>query len=348
MRAMNLLPPLLLLAGVASAGTVARVVSVEGKTVTVEVLEGGLSDTESVDLWTAGGRRVVTLTVPSGYVERGLRAGLSFAGATPTAGAIVTQKGQVASWVEARAALARFPPGLVARVVSVEGATATLQVLVGAITANAVLDLLTPRGRSPATVSLPPGIDLVMSGETVKGFTVTPGPAVGAVLSDRARFETPAEALAFAPNAAPTPSPAPPTPSRPCPWTPAELSAALGFTVGPAQSVTTPFAGGSQLTCAYRETKGLRSVSVSQTEMTVGDSAANAKRFRGMLAGRLEPVPGDADGAAWQVDQGDLTEVTLHWWRNNVGTEVRVGGVDRKDRAAVAAMRRKVLTLRRP
>jgi hypothetical protein len=67
-----------------------------------------------------------------------------------------------------------------------------------------------------------------------------------------------------------------------------------------------------------------------------------------MLAGRLEPIAGDADGAAWQVGQGDLTDITLHYWRGNTGTEVRVSGVDQKNAAAVSAMRRNVLTLRRP
>jgi hypothetical protein len=98
----------------------------------------------------------------------------------------------------------------------------------------------------------------------------------------------------------------------------------------------------------YSESKGFRSVTVNRTVMTVGSPAENAKSFRSILAGRLEPIPGDADGAAWQVGQGDLTDVTLHYWRNNTGTEVRVGGVASKGNAAVKAMRINVLKLRRP
>jgi hypothetical protein len=66
-----------------------------------------------------------------------------------------------------------------------------------------------------------------------------------------------------------------------------------------------------------------------------------------MLAGRLELIANDPDGAGWQVDQGDLTDVTLHYWRGMKQVEFRVSGVNRKDAAAVADMRRRVLSLRR-
>ncbi|MCU0696269.1 MAG: hypothetical protein MUC96_07060, partial [Myxococcaceae bacterium] len=48
----------------AQVKTVARVVSVEGPTFTIEVLEGGVSDTEALELWTPGGKKPVTMSVP--------------------------------------------------------------------------------------------------------------------------------------------------------------------------------------------------------------------------------------------------------------------------------------------
>ncbi len=64
-------------------------------------------------------------------------------------------------------------------------------------------------------------------------------------------------------------------------------------------------------------------------------------------AGSFEVIAKDPDGARWQVNQGDLTGVTLIYLRNNSEREVRVMGVDMKNTAAVKAMRDRVLSLRR-
>ena len=89
--------------------TVARVVSVEGPTFTIEVLEGDVSDTEKLELWTSAGKKSVTMAVPgSGYVERGRSAtGVSCTGGSAIARAVITKPGQVASWAAAQASAVR-------------------------------------------------------------------------------------------------------------------------------------------------------------------------------------------------------------------------------------------------
>lgn len=44
---------------------------------------------------------------------------------------------------------------------------------------------------------------------------------------------------------------------------------------------------------------------------------ASRSEWEKRLAGRLEPISGDPDGAKWQVAQGDVTGVTLHYLRND-------------------------------
>jgi hypothetical protein len=344
------------MATLAQQRTVARVVSVQGATFTIEVLEGGVSDTEALELWTPSGKKSVTMTVPgSGWLDRGvMREGVSCKGGTPVARAVLTKPGQVSSWAAAQAAVAAVPPKTIARVLSVEGGTVTLECVVGSLTNGMTLDLLTAEGVAPVTVTLPSGLDLALTGDKPKGVTVSGGKVTaGALIADRARFASLAEASAAAgpskPAAAPETSAAPAVKTNPaaCVFTPAELNSALGFEVVAGAGTERPFSGGSSLSCTYTEPKGSRSVLVNRTVMTTGPAAVNAAASKKMLAGSLEPIPGDPDGAGWQVGQGDLTDVTLHYWRNNTGTEVRVGGVDQKNAAAVAEMRKRVLTLRR-
>lgn len=47
------------------------------------------------------------------------------------------------------------------------------------------------------------------------------------------------------------------------------------------------------------------------------------------------------------MNQGDLTQVALTYVRGIARTQIRVSGVNQKDKAAVDAMRAKVLKLRR-
>lgn len=248
-------------------------------------------------------------------------------------------------------ALAESPS--VARVVSVEGATVTLEVVNGSFVNGDQLELFSGAKKSIVTLKLPSTIDLLMKGDKVPGVTLQGGAAVvGAVVAPKGAFSSAAAATAAVPGSS-APPPAAPAPAAfkdstvGCVYTPAELSRGLGFTVGDGKGTEIAFTGGTSYSCTWNETKGLRSVIVNRQVMSGGDPVANRAGMRKMLAGRLEDVPGDPDHAAWQVDQGDLTHVTLHYFRANTGTELRVMGVDRKDRSAVEAMRRKVLALPR-
>jgi len=351
-----LLLAMLTLASTTLAGprtTLARVVSVEGRTVTLEALEGYVTVGDELELWTESGKRLAKVTLPVDLVNAGDRvAGVSLTGAVPPAGALLAQKNQFTSWAQASAALAAFPPKAIARVLSVEGATVTLEILQGSVTNGDELDVLTPEGKSVAKVTTPSGIDLMLKGNKVKGVTLTGARvAAGAMVADRGRFQTVAAAAAAAPGAGPVAAAAGPAGLRDnpaaCVFTQAELKAALGFTVGAGHGTEVPFNGGTKLSCLWSEVKGLHSVWLSRTVMTGGDPATNRAAMLKMIAGRIEPIAGDADGAGWQVGQGDVSDVTLHYFRGNAGVEVRVSGVDLKDSAAVAAARRNLLKLKR-
>ncbi|MCA2981984.1 MAG: hypothetical protein INH41_23875 [Myxococcaceae bacterium] len=335
--------------------TLARVVSSEGATVTLEVLEGYVTVGDELELWTEGGKRVTKLTLPVDLVNRGdSAAGVKLSGSAPAAGALLAQKGQYSQWAEAAAALAAIPPKVLARVASVEGATVTLEVLLGSTVPGAELDVLTAEGKTTAKVTLPEGIGLALSGDTLKGVTLAGARvAQGALVSDKGRFSTLAAASAALPGAKVAPPPAVAGPASikasaaACAFTPAEVSAALGFKVGPGTGTELAFEGGTALSCRWLEEKGLRSLLLNRQVMTRGDAARNRAALARSLAGSVEAIPGDPDGALWQVGQGDLTGVTLHYGRGAVLTEVRVSGVDMKDAASVSAMRRNVLKLRR-
>ncbi|MEW6433955.1 MAG: hypothetical protein AB1730_20840 [Myxococcota bacterium] len=332
--------------------TLARVVSVEAGTVTVEALEGYLTVGDEVEVWTESGKRLAKVTLPVDLVNTNDRvAGVRLSGAVPPAGALLTQKGQFSSWSQASSALAAFPPKAVARVVSVEGPTVTLQVTLGTIVNGDELDVLTPRGKATAKVKAPKDIDLMLKGDTVKGVTLVGATvAAGDVLADKGRFPTLAavSALANVPAASATESsPGMRESAEACAFTPEELTKALGFKVGPGRGQELPFGTGTMLSCTWSEEKGLRTVHLKRTVMTSGEPATNREQFRAHLAGRLELIAGDKDFAGWQVDQGDNTNVTLHYFRGNTFTEVRVSGVDMKNARAVASMRKAVLGLRR-
>ncbi len=242
--------------------------------------------------------------------------------------------------------------GPLARVVSVDGATVTLEILAGSVVNGDELAVLTPEGVSMAKVKTPSTIDLMLTGDKVKGVTLEGARvAAGAMLAKKGRFTTFAAAQAAGPGA--PPSAAAPAPSgikestAACVFTQAELSQTLGFKVGPGKGTEIPFSGGTSQSCQWSEEKGSRGVALNRTIMTIGDPATNRTQQQKRLAGRLEPIAGDADWAGWQVDQGDLTGVTLHYFRGNTATEVRVSGVNLKDAAAVSAMRRGVLKLKR-
>lgn len=350
---------LLLVAGVADGAAqerkiLARVVSVEGKTCTVEVLEGYLVPSDTVEVWSEKGTRSATVTLPRDLLNRGERvAGVALSGPLPPPGAILSQKGRFTSWSQAQAALDAHPPKFLGRVVSVEGKTVTLEVLLGNLGPEEDLDVFTPRGQSVGTVKFPSDIGLMSKGDKVRGVSLA-GASVepGALVADRGRFASLAGVKAALPGEAATKAAEKPAgglreSTAGCLFSPAELANTLGFPVGSGRGTETSFSGGTSYSCTWGEEKGGRAVSLSRMVLTSGDAAANWEQYKKMLAGRLEPVAGDGDQAVWQVDQGDLTAVSLHYFRGNIATSVRVSGVDMKDPKAVAAMRQRVLKLRR-
>jgi hypothetical protein len=122
------------------------------------------------------------------------------------------------------------------------------------------------------------------------------------------------------------------------------VQAVLGGPVQPGQGTELDLPGGTKQSCRWALVKGLGALFVTRTVFTRGEPATNRAQYFEAVAGRLEPVPGDPDQAAWQVGQGDATDVTLHAFRGNAGLEVRVTGVAGKD---VKAVRGKVLRLKR-
>ncbi len=136
-----------------------------------------------------------------------------------------------------------------------------------------------------------------------------------------------------------------PQPSKEaCAFSVAELEGTLNLKLNEGRGFESAFAGGKSLTCTYSG-KGLHGVTLQQTRMDKpGALTAEFDRF---AAGSMEPIAADADKARWQVGQGDLSNVTLHYLRKEVQTQLRVSGVNMKNPTEVSAMRARVLKLRR-
>lgn len=132
-----------------------------------------------------------------------------------------------------------------------------------------------------------------------------------------------------------------------CPFTPAELQAALGqtFDAGTAGQELKA----SSLTmrsCQYNANRWSLRVS-----STIYQNAADAKKFDMVLAGKKVPIPNDPDGAIYQEGQGDNTSPTVHYVRGNVHVELRVTGIYYRDSASrqkdMEALRERLAKLKR-
>ncbi len=253
---------------------------------------------------------------------------------------------------------AQKDPGAVARILSVQSTSplvVTLKVDVGYFYNGVDLDVFSPKGKTAAKPTFPKNIDMLMTGDSIPGVTLVlarPLDLAGGVVAERGRYPDVASAqrsMPIAPskaaNAAPAAS-APPT-AQMCPYTPKELGAALGITLETGKGREMKFGGGGRYTCTYGEARGIRSVLTTQTVMSAADWAYSKSTWDKQKAGSFEAIAKDPDGARWQVNQGDLTGVTLVYLRNKSESEVRVMGVDMKNTAAVKAMRDRVLSLRR-
>lgn len=127
-----------------------------------------------------------------------------------------------------------------------------------------------------------------------------------------------------------------------CLYTPQAIEAALGFKVSEGKGTEVGFPGGKSLSCTYGS-PGRNAVMLKLERMDKPGAFGGATG----MAGTAEPVADDPDKAYWQVGQGDLTDVALTYVRGNTRTQVRVTGVNMKDKAAVDAMRARVLKLPR-
>lgn len=84
---------------------------------------------------------------------------------------------------------------------------------------------------------------------------------------------------------------------------------------------------------------------------SVFKNPADAQGATKMLAGKLQQVTGDPDGAVIQEGQGDATSPAIHYTRNGVAVELRILGIYYKDakpkETELREMRTKLLGLRR-
>jgi hypothetical protein len=253
---------------------------------------------------------------------------------------------------------AQDDPGAVARILSVQSTSplsVTLKVGVGYFFNGKDLDVFSPKGKTTAKPTFPKNVEMLMPGDSITGVTLVlarPLDLAGGVVAERGKYADFASAQRSLPNApakSATSAPAASAPStaQVCPYSPKELGAALGITLEAGKGREAKFTGGGRYTCTYSEARGIRSVMVTQTVMSAADWAYSKSTWDKQKAGSFEAIAKDPDGARWQVNQGDLTGVTLLYLRNNSESEVRVNGVDMKNAAAVKAMRDRVLALRR-
>jgi len=129
--------------------------------------------------------------------------------------------------------------------------------------------------------------------------------------------------------------------AKACPYTAAELRAALGIDVAEGRPTETPYPGGKMMDCDYKGKK-LLSITVAQVQAaSPGDAAQIAKGVQGTA------IPGDKDAAVWVRASGSVYRLGLSYVRNRTHTEVNVKGLNSKDDAAVAPMKSKLLKLRR-
>jgi hypothetical protein len=133
-----------------------------------------------------------------------------------------------------------------------------------------------------------------------------------------------------------------------CPFTPAELKAALGVTFE-AGVAGTPVKASSLVmqSCTYRAPR----YDVRVTTTAYPRQADAEQHLKVMLGGTKVPIAGDPDGAVYQEGQGDNTDPVVAYARKSVAVEIRMVGLyygarSEKD-AAVKTLRAKLATLRR-
>ncbi|MCU0646830.1 MAG: hypothetical protein MUF00_02435 [Gemmatimonadaceae bacterium] len=134
----------------------------------------------------------------------------------------------------------------------------------------------------------------------------------------------------------------------PCPFTPAELKAAIGVTFQ-AGVAGQPIKAGSltMQSCQYSSSR--YSVRVGTT--IYAQQADALQHLKVMLAGTKVPIPNDPDGAVFQEGQGDNTDPVVAYARKAVAVEIRILGIFYDDpssrMATLRTLREKLAKLRR-
>ncbi len=246
------------------------------------------------------------------------------------------------------AALARVlstsPSGTPTRV------SVTIKVVRGNFYVDHAVEVLAPSGKVAATMTLPGSISMLMPGDEVAVTLALTKPLAGpSFVTDAGGYANAAAAqasLSVAPAPKPAPAPAA-TAALPkavtCPYTPAEVIAALGVSVKAGKPYQMPFPGGINYSCAYGQSDGHMTLWVEQMVMSAADQQKGNAYYQQTLAGKTTAIPRDPDGARWQLDPYDDKSVALHYLRGTHRITIRVNGGSLK----AAAMQPKLLGLRR-
>ena len=245
-----------------------------------------------------------------------------------------------------------------ARVVAVEGGagaltvTVKLKVLGGAFFKDSPVELHLPGGKKVlATLGLPSNIDMLMKGDEVRvalKFTAAAPDLRAALVSEPGRLASLEEGerlLGAATPSAPATQAAPSVAPK-CPFDPPELQKALGYKFKAATRTETPFAGGSAVECTYDPIVNDHAtpvLTISVTLIAPKDFAASMATLDKFLAGKIEAVVSDPDGAKWQTDPHNASLLALVYARGTTRVEMRLWGASFK----AADVKPKLLKLRR-
>ncbi|HEV8581372.1 MAG TPA: hypothetical protein VGX68_20085 [Thermoanaerobaculia bacterium] len=128
----------------------------------------------------------------------------------------------------------------------------------------------------------------------------------------------------------------------PCPYTPEEIEAALGVKVNPGEAADMEFPAGRDVGCLYQVVGGSTTIAVRQTWDPTGSISSPQSATK---KGKPEPIPGDPDGASWNVGGGkdDEPQLELSYKRGKVQTRFLIHGRSFRE----TEMQPKVLKLKR-
>mgnify|MGYP001589451744 CR=1 FL=1 len=146
--------------------------------------------------------------------------------------------------------------------------------------------------------------------------------------------------------------PVTPATLQPCPFTAAEVEEALGLVVDLAEVSDVTFPSGRDVGCYYTFKDSLTVLAVRQiwdpsgTEIlapAVRKEAPPHPGPGGHGGGRVEPIPGDPDGARWEHGPEGEPDISLSYGRRHASTKIIAYGTTFRN----ADMQPKLLRLKR-